>query len=76
MTHPDPIDLTLDLIGERPAQAAPSSSRHVLETIPPPVESKHPSVRYFHIHEGEGIDATLVGNWIEQAAALPVENLC
>lgn len=41
----------------------------------PLVESKHPNVRYFHIHEGEGIDETLLGSWIKQAAALPGEEL-
>ncbi len=39
----------------------------------PPVGSKHPEVRYFHIYEGEAIDEGLVGGWIRQAAALPGE---
>ena len=41
----------------------------------PPVASKHEMVRYFHIHEGEEIDAGLVGGWVEQAAGLPGEGL-
>jgi hypothetical protein len=38
---------------------------------PPPVESKHSEVRYFHIHEGEEIDEKQVKSWVRQAAALP-----
>lgn len=34
----------------------------------PPVESKHAQVRYLHIHEGEEIDAGLVGAWVRQGA--------
>jgi hypothetical protein len=41
----------------------------------PPVESKHPDVRYFHIYEDEEIDEELVANWIRQASELPGENL-
>jgi len=41
----------------------------------PPVASKHPNTRYFHIHEDDQIDETLVGNWIRQASKLPGENL-
>ena len=37
----------------------------------PPVESKAPDTRYFHIHEDERLDETLVASWISQAAALP-----
>ncbi len=37
----------------------------------PPVASKSGNTRYFHIHEGEGVDEALLGNWIRQAAALP-----
>ena len=40
----------------------------------PPVESKQKDVRYFHIHEGDAIDETLVASWIRQAAELPGEN--
>jgi hypothetical protein len=41
----------------------------------PPVDSKHPEVRYFHIHEGDGIDHAQLLSWIEQAARLPGEAL-
>ena len=37
----------------------------------PPIESKDPQARYFHIHEGKEFDETLVASWIRQAAALP-----
>jgi hypothetical protein len=37
----------------------------------PPVESKDPEARYFHIHEDEALDEELVGSWISQASALP-----
>lgn len=39
----------------------------------PPVESKHASTRYFHIHEGDVIDEAQFANWLRQAAALPGE---
>ena len=39
----------------------------------PPVESRLPEVRYFHIHEGEKLDEALLAEWIRQAAALPGE---
>jgi hypothetical protein len=38
---------------------------------PPPVASSDPHVRYFHVHEGEAIDESVVAGWIRQAAALP-----
>ncbi|MDE2764491.1 MAG: DUF1801 domain-containing protein [Gemmatimonadota bacterium] len=41
----------------------------------PPVKSKHEQVRYFHIHEGDGVDEEPVGRWITQAAGLPGEGL-
>ncbi|MXX99226.1 MAG: DUF1801 domain-containing protein [Chloroflexi bacterium] len=41
----------------------------------PPVASKDPNVRYFHIHEDEEIDEELVTDWIRQAAAQPGEFL-
>ena len=41
----------------------------------PPVESKHPATRYFHIHEDDELDEKLVGNWITQASKLPGEPL-
>jgi hypothetical protein len=37
----------------------------------PPVESKQPEVRYFHVHENEAIDEERFSSWIRQAAALP-----
>lgn len=40
-------------------------------TPPPPVESKHEEVRYFHIHEGDELNETQLANWIRQASALP-----
>lgn len=42
---------------------------------PPPVESKHQDVRYFHIHENEKPDIELLSSWIRQASKLPGENL-
>ena len=41
---------------------------------PPPVESKHDRVRYSHIHEGEWDGEQLVA-WVEQAAAVPGEDM-
>ena len=38
---------------------------------PPPEASKHPDVRYLHIHENEEIDEGQLKSWIEQAANLP-----
>ena len=37
----------------------------------PPVESKDPKTRYFHVHEGEALDESQLADWIRQAAALP-----
>jgi len=37
----------------------------------PPVGSKDPKVRYFHIQEDGQIDEELVASWVRQAAALP-----
>lgn len=37
----------------------------------PPVESKDPYARYFHIHEHDELDEARLAAWIEQAAALP-----
>ena len=39
----------------------------------PPVGSKVAGVRYFHIHEGDGIDEAVVTGWIRQAAGLEGE---
>lgn len=38
---------------------------------PPPVGSKDPDARYFHIHEDEDIDEEQVASWLKQAAARP-----
>lgn len=38
---------------------------------PPPVASKTPRVRYFHIHENEAFDAARFTDWVKQAARLP-----
>ena len=40
----------------------------------PPVESKKPNVRYFHIHEHDPFDEKHLANWIRQASELPGEN--
>lgn len=42
---------------------------------PPPVESKQPEVRYFHIGEGDDVDDAQFVDWIHQAASLPGEQL-
>jgi len=42
---------------------------------PPPVGSKHPAVRYFHIHESDTPDEAQFVDWIRQASALPGERL-
>lgn len=41
-----------------------------LEPVPP-VGSKHPEVRYAHLHEDATLDEALLTRWIQQAAALP-----
>lgn len=41
---------------------------------PPPVASKHPEVRYFHIYEGDGLDEQFA-DWVKQASQLPGEML-
>ncbi len=41
----------------------------------PPIESKDPNVRYFHIHEGEALDEKQLTRWIKQASRLPGEEL-
>ena len=41
----------------------------------PPVKSKHEHVRYFHIHEDDPFDEELWVGWIEQASALPGEEV-
>ena len=37
----------------------------------PPVESKDPATRYFHIREDDELDETLLTRWVEQASELP-----
>ena len=37
----------------------------------PPVESKDPDTRYYHIQEDGKIDDDLVASWVRQAAAIP-----
>ena len=37
----------------------------------PPVDSKDKNTRYFHIHEDEELDETLLASWIKQASELP-----
>jgi hypothetical protein len=39
----------------------------------PPVGSKHPDVRYFHIFENDRLDEELLTRWIRQASELPGE---
>ncbi|WLR93458.1 DUF1801 domain-containing protein [Shinella zoogloeoides] len=41
----------------------------------PPVASKTPETRYFHIHEGEALDEALLASWIKQASRLPGERM-
>ena len=37
----------------------------------PPVESKQPDVRYFHVFENDPLDEDLLTSWIRQASELP-----
>ena len=37
----------------------------------PPVGSKDPHARYFHIHEGEELDEAQITRWVKQASRLP-----
>ena len=41
----------------------------------PPVESKDPYTRYFHIHENDQLDEKLVASWIKQASEAPGDPL-
>lgn len=41
----------------------------------PPISSKQPNVRYFHVFEGDVIDETQFVDWVRQAAALPGDHL-
>lgn len=42
---------------------------------PPPVTSKYPAVRYFHIHEGDEPDEGQFADWVKQASGLPGEKM-
>jgi hypothetical protein len=41
----------------------------------PPVESKMPHVRYFHIHEEDTIDEARFADWVKQASKLPGQRM-
>ena len=41
----------------------------------PPVASKHPDLRYFHIHENEPFDEVQLADWLKQASRLPSERM-
>jgi hypothetical protein len=41
----------------------------------PPVESRTPSTRYLHIHEGDALDEAQFADWVKQASALPGEKM-
>ncbi|MCW5709652.1 DUF1801 domain-containing protein [Shinella sp.] len=41
----------------------------------PPVASKTPETRYFHIHDGDDLDKTPLAEWIRQASRLPGERM-
>lgn len=41
----------------------------------PPVDSKHPATRYFHIHEQEEVATPQLIDWIKQASQLPGDEL-
>jgi hypothetical protein len=41
----------------------------------PPVESRDPNTRYFHIHQNDELDEKLVASWIKQASELPGDPL-
>ena len=45
-----------------------------LEPVPP-VGSKQPLVRYFHIHEGDEPDEAQFADWVRQASRLPGEKM-
>jgi len=38
---------------------------------PPPVASKDPEARYYHLHEGDALDEAQLAKWVKQAARLP-----
>lgn len=37
----------------------------------PPVGSKDPETRYYHIYEGDELDEELLGSWMKQASSIP-----
>ena len=37
----------------------------------PPVASKQPNVRYFHLHEADPFDEARISDWVMQASRLP-----
>jgi hypothetical protein len=41
----------------------------------PPVASRDPNTRYFHVHEDDELDEQLVASWIRQASELPGDPL-
>jgi hypothetical protein len=41
----------------------------------PPVGSKHPDVRYFHIHEDDELDEARLADWLKQSSLLPGERM-
>lgn len=41
----------------------------------PPVGSRQPRVRYFHIHEDDTLDERQIRAWIKQASKLPGERM-
>jgi hypothetical protein len=41
----------------------------------PPVESKDPNTRYFHINEGDQIEEKVLAGWIRQASKMPGDPL-
>jgi hypothetical protein len=41
----------------------------------PPVASKQPLVRYYHVHEGEAIDVKQFTAWVKQASRQPGEKM-
>ena len=42
---------------------------------PPPVASRYEEVRYFHIHEEDGLDEAQLADWVRQASRLPGEKM-
>jgi hypothetical protein len=41
----------------------------------PPVKSRYEQVRYFHIHEADGLDEAQLADWVKQASELPGEKM-